>query len=249
MSEIEYPYGYGTSTATLQELEARYGPTAPIPPHPAFWRRLKAFLVSREGTIGIGGAYRFVQPQKPGFAPPGMSFHEKQRFASGFAGYSAADLVVKNGDKVHRSPYWSEVPRQGTEDPDIEAFGLHMNISNEPWHIQCVEMDGYQSWVNAGRKDPDVSFVPAGNTEPEPPQVPVTGLPVGSRTLRLTRPRTKGLDVLWVQNVLRGEGLTLSADGIYGPQTEDRVEICQRWNNIEDDGIVGPVTWSVLFQY
>jgi g-D-glutamyl-meso-diaminopimelate peptidase len=58
-----------------------------------------------------------------------------------------------------------------------------------------------------------------------------------------------GTDVLWVQNVLHGEGLVVSRDGVYGRQTRDRVKTMQGWNGLTQDGVVGPKTWEVLKKY
>lgn len=156
-----YPDGYGTAEVTLERMVAKHGGKA----HPEFWRRLTAWLISEGGRMGVGGGWRQTQPIKPGFAPPGMSFHETQVFASGFAGYAAVDLVHRQPGQVHRSPTWAE-----TE--SAKEFGLHTFVSGEPWHIQCIEMRGYQTWVNAGRPDPQPIALPGDKPTPPPPTTP-----------------------------------------------------------------------------
>lgn len=237
MAEVTYPIGYGKQTVTMAELERRYGPNAPIPAHPEYWKRIKAWLISRGGAIGIGGAYRFNQPSGSTFAPPGKSFHEKQRFASGIQAYSAIDLVVKNGSNVHRAPYWSEVPKQGSGHADIAKYGVHCNVGNEPWHIQCVEMDGWQSWVNAGRPDPGNKNISGGGTTPPATSYPTT--PEQSLYKGNEGPR-----VVELQNILRfwGWGNPGNADGKFGPRTEDAVKEMQKFLKVGVDGRYGPVT-------
>lgn len=63
----------------------------------------------------------------------------------------------------------------------------------------------------------------------------------GSRTLRLTDPRTRGTDV---KDVQRWVGAT--ADGVFGPETEARVKRWQTRVGLEPDGIVGPLTWASM---
>ena len=139
-----YPNGYGTSLITLDEMARLHGGKM----HPEFHRRFFDYVESKNGLLGVGGGWREVQPVRPGFAPPGKSFHETQRFGSGFSGYAAVDLVVPRGHGlVHRAPSWGETG-------DAPGFGLHTFINNEPWHIQCLEMRGFDSWVAAGRPDP-----------------------------------------------------------------------------------------------
>jgi len=125
--------------------------------HPEFHRRFFSYIESKNGLLGVGGGWRDVQPVKPGFAPPGKSFHESQRFGSGFFGYAAVDLVVPRGHGlVHRAPTWGETG-------DAPSFGLHTFIRSpkpEPWHIQCLEMRGFDSWVAAGRPDPQPPVTP-----------------------------------------------------------------------------------------
>jgi hypothetical protein len=117
-----------------------------------------------DGLIGCGQTYRAVQPSKPGFAPPGMSFHEKQKFASGLFAVSAVDLVARaavgNPNPAHRSPTWEE---SGTS----PNYGVYTFVKGEPWHMQCIEMRGYQTWVNAGRPDPQHFTLPTTQS-PQP---------------------------------------------------------------------------------
>lgn len=38
----------------------------------------------------------------------------------------------------------------------------------------------------------------------------------------------------------------LSVDGLYGPKTREAVRVFQRRNDLQDDGIVGPMTWAAM---
>jgi hypothetical protein len=160
---VLYPIGYATSMVTMSQLKARHMNHM----HPAFAERLFPWIESQGGAIGIGGGYRDVQPVKPGFAPPGKSFHQGQTFASGLIAYCAVDLVHVNPGKVHRAPTWAEVPAQGSA--WAAAVKVHCNVSAESWHMQPIEIDGYDSWVAAGRPDPKMAPkpVPIRDTEGE----------------------------------------------------------------------------------
>ena len=71
-----YPYGYNVGTKTMAELRERYEPKM----HPEYARRLFPWLKSMGGVVGIGGGWRDTQPDRPGFAPDGKSFHQSQTF-------------------------------------------------------------------------------------------------------------------------------------------------------------------------
>jgi hypothetical protein len=154
---ILYPDGYGTAKLSLDQMKLKHG----IKMHPEFAKRFFAYIESKGGAIGVGGGWRSTQPDKPGFAPAGKSFHQDQRFASGRIAYAAVDLVHVNPGKVHRSPTWAECA-------DAPTYGLHTFITGEPWHIQCIEMRGWQTWVNAGRPDPQPFTLPGA--QPDPPE-------------------------------------------------------------------------------
>jgi peptidoglycan hydrolase-like protein with peptidoglycan-binding domain/GH24 family phage-related lysozyme (muramidase) len=78
---------------------------------------------------------------------------------------------------------------------------------------------------------------------------------VGPKTLQLlqtrilyaTRPPLQGEDVKEVQNALIRRGLSLSADGIFGPGTEKAVKTFQQAVGLKADGVIGPKTRQILF--
>lgn len=212
---------------TLDELFRRHHPDKM---HPEFARRLRLWIEAQGGRIGIGGSWRATQPSKPGFAPEGQSFHQSQTFASGRVAFCAVDLVHVNPGKVHRSPTWSEVPKQGSL--DAQKWNLHCNVDNEPWHIQPIEIDGWGAWNRNGRRDLTVM---SGQPAPAPALVfayPGTPVRLGS----------KGDAVKLVQAVVRA-----TQDGDFGPATERRVKDWQTKNGLLADGVVGPVTWKKMF--
>lgn len=63
------------------------------------------------------------------------------------------------------------------------------------------------------------------------------------RMLRFVRPMMRGEDVREVQRKVNA-----NADGVFGPETENKVRQFQRRHNLAVDGIVGPVTWAALDQ-
>lgn len=211
----------------IDELFRRHHPDKM---HPEFARRLREYLVAQGGRIGIGGSWRATQPAKPGFAPEGRSFHQSQQFASGRVAFCAVDLVHVNPGKVHRSPTWAEVPKQGTA--EAKRWNLHCNVDGEPWHIQPIEIDGYGAWDSAGRKDFSVL---SGEPAPNPILVfayPGTPVRLGSQ----------GVSVKLVQAVVK-----TTEDGNFGPVTERKVKEWQAANGLLADGVVGPVTWKKMF--
>ncbi|BBD60227.1 hypothetical protein NIES2109_30220 [Nostoc sp. HK-01] len=53
-------------------------------------------------------------------------------------------------------------------------------------------------------------------------------------------------DVYMVQQTLQALGYSLSADGAFGPITENAVRHFQMTQGLNPDGIVGPNTWYAL---
>ena len=53
-------------------------------------------------------------------------------------------------------------------------------------------------------------------------------------------------EVRELQTLLNSYGLSVDVDGLFGGDTEDAVKQFQRLNRLEDDGIVGALTWAAL---
>ncbi|NET32170.1 MAG: peptidoglycan-binding protein [Cyanothece sp. SIO1E1] len=68
----------------------------------------------------------------------------------------------------------------------------------------------------------------------------------GPRVLRLSEPRMRGEQVRQVQAALRQAGITVSVDGIFGPDTEEAVRAFQQQSGMAVDGVVGQKTREQL---
>lgn len=161
---IFYPDGYGTAKLSLDQMKLKHG----VKMHPEFAKRFFAYMEYKGGAMGVGGGWRSISNVSDASAA-GKSFHQDQRFASGRIAYAAVDLVHVVPGAKHRAPTWAE-----TE--DAPTYGLHtfIKVPNEPWHIQCIEMRGWQTWVDAGRPDPKIFTLPGTVVPPDPPVTPPT---------------------------------------------------------------------------
>jgi hypothetical protein len=63
----------------------------------------------------------------------------------------------------------------------------------------------------------------------------------------ITRRGSKGDAVKQVQQRLKDRGWNITADGDFGPKTENIVKQFQKEKNVTADGIVGPITWGKLW--
>lgn len=189
---LRVPFGYWTATRTLAEVEAWLA----VHHHPEYVRRFLHWLNACGGNIGPGGGWRATQPVKDGFAPPGKSFHETQppepyTYSDGFRGACAVDVVARNPGHIHRTVRWDEVPAQDSKAAAL--YGVHANVNQgatpEPWHIQPVEIDGWASWMAAGRPAPAAGYPLPGDTPTPPPPAPP---PIGKVTTMIFAKRVGG---------------------------------------------------------
>jgi len=164
-----YPYGYSNEMVSFETMVER---SRKHNIEPEYERRLFNWIKAQGGQIGIGSGWRAPGADTSPASSANKSFHQDQQFSNGFIGYSAVDLVAVNPGGVHRAPYWNEVLEQGR--PECVTWGVHCNVPNEPWHMQCIEQDGFDSWVKAGR-NPPVPFYPIPGDGPEPAPTPDPG--------------------------------------------------------------------------
>jgi hypothetical protein len=85
------------------------------------------------------------------------------------------------------------------------------------------------------------------------PSIEEEGLSLSHPILRLndgfdhTSPELRD-KVKTLQTELNQEGFALEADGLFGRDTESAVKQFQREHDLDDDGIVGPLTWAALLR-
>ena len=98
---------------------------------------------------------------------------------------------------------------------------------------------------------PTPTPLPTNTPTPTPTYspTPTPTIPALTRTLRLASPFMTGDDVLLLQQRLLALGYTEvgTADGIFGPNTDEAVRIFQTRNGLAVDGIVGQTTWNAIF--
>lgn len=259
-----YPIGYRKSEGTIDEVMAHASEGHEM--EPEYARRLRAWIISQGGHIGIGDGWRPNPSNTSPASQRGRSFHQSQQFDGGFFGHAAVDLVARNYDDEgntlnHRAPRWDEVP---TRDNGLDIkTGLHCFISGEPWHIQALEMRGYRSWVTLGRQRPvpdyDQDLDPVDPIDPptqppiDPPTQPpaqgevdvkVQELVVGQRD---DDRELSGQPVMMFQNqASKFFGKNLKLDGLYGPKSEQACKDIQAFFGLVVDGRCGPKTWDVV---
>lgn len=148
-----YPSGYGTDLVPLDELRRIHTASGDgFGMEPTYEGRLFAWIESQGGLIGIGDGWRPYGDDVSDASSSNKSFHQTQRFWDGTQWFCAVDLVAQDPGTVHRSPTWAEVPEQGSA--AAASWGVHANVGGEPWHLQPVELDGFDSWDAMGRPRP-----------------------------------------------------------------------------------------------
>jgi chitosanase len=74
----------------------------------------------------------------------------------------------------------------------------------------------------------------------------LTPVPANERQLHLQAPYLVGDDVKALQQALSATGFEVTADGVFGPQTDAAVRQFQQERGLEVDGVVGPDTRVAL---
>jgi len=109
--------------------------------------------------------------------------------------------------------------------------------------LQAIDISNYRIEIIF----PTETSIPS--TTPTPSSTPMPTMPAFERSLYLQAVRMKGDDVLIMQQRLLDLGYLEvgEPDGVFGPMTDEAVRHFQENNDLVVDGIVGPVTWEVLF--
>lgn len=111
-------------------------------------------------------------------------------------------------------------------------------------HNRCEEVLRDMKYV-MGFAIPPFQDVPA----PAQPSTEPASPPATQDRYPLTRIGEIGESVRLIQKIIfSNAGGHISVDGVFGPQTEERVRDVQRAFGLEQDGVVGPQTWSALIR-
>jgi chitosanase len=159
-------------------------------------------------------------------------------------------------------------------DQTAAGYGLPNNVGEQPWIGRYIasrrqwlangypllrktvyRMDALNALVQAANWNLDLPIVVRGRTVNETTLgVPGANLRasahlVEERLLQIQSPYMQGDDVKRLQDALRARGFQVSADGIFGPATEQAVLAFQSANAFVADGVAGPATQAGLGLY
>ncbi|MGW2183450.1 GH25 family lysozyme [Streptomyces sp. NPDC001732] len=89
---------------------------------------------------------------------------------------------------------------------------------------------------------------PTTPTTPTTPPTPSTPPPTAPSTAvwPLLKSGSRGVNVTTAQHLLAAAGQSVTADGIFGPNTRNATTAFQRSHGLAADGIIGPKTWDKL---
>lgn len=173
--EVVYPDGYGqwATFYPIEELMRRHRNQGGASMEPEFDRRLTAYLIYKNGLLGIGDSWRPFNSPTSAASRANRSFHQDQVFHEGSTYFCAVDLVVvagfgENGELIVRAPTREQVA-------DAVDWGLHDMGTNKSWHQGPIEIRGHKTWSRNGRPRPETGYaLPVVGSAP---QTPVTHEP------------------------------------------------------------------------
>ncbi|MFI6502724.1 peptidoglycan-binding protein [Nonomuraea typhae] len=195
----------------------------------------QTWLARRRGTVYFTGNTYAVCPHQKVFEGRGPH-HLPAANGSGLnAGHYAVLGLVGNAGLV--------------QPPDAMLHGIvdaieHLRVKGNAGREVKGHRDGYATdcpgealyaWVRRGAPRP-------GGT-PHPPAAP----PFPGRLLTYP-PVMTGQDVRTWQAQMKTRAFEIEADGAYGPASRDVCRRFQRNQGIEDDGVVGPLTWRLAWE-
>ena len=124
-------------------------------------------------------------------------------------------------------------------------LGIGLYETNADGHFVHVDTRTTKSFWYGQNQSYRSTFGGAPEPTPEPTPAPT---PVDDKKAHTTlRKGSEGAEVEELQNKLVSLGYKLgTVDGDFGGKTEAAVIAFQRDNNLDDDGICGPMTWKAL---
>ena len=205
------------------------------------WKNIRESHLAntKEGYVDI--AYNF------GACPHGWLFEGrglgKETAANGnqdlnHAHYSIVGLVGDSGDVTPTDLMLGSI-RDGIELLQANGAGPEIKGHRDGYPTDCPG-DALYNWVKQGAPRPGGTPKPSPAPSPVPtPNHPWPGVYV--------KQGSTGDIVRTIQARLSARGWTIGVDGQFGPQTDRVIRQFQAEKNLGVDGIVGPATWSALW--
>jgi len=225
---------------------------------PAAKTALKKAIEDRGQKLVVNSGYRTIAQQ----------YLLYQSYKSGRCGITAAARPPLSN---HQSGLALDIEDYWDWKPSLEKFGwnwlgefdrVHFDYQGgDTKNLSEANVKAFQELWNENNPsdllDVDGDF--GGETEKRLKNSTVTGFPKGekiveitattltaTRNLRLVSPNMEGEDVRKVQEKLIAAGITVNADGFFGPNTDKAVKEFQQKKGLSADGIVGASTRQAL---
>ncbi|RPK53961.1 MULTISPECIES: GH25 family lysozyme [unclassified Streptomyces] len=169
-----------------------------------------------------------------------------------------ADTCLRgNTGALANSPLWQPRYGSGTREP-APVGGRYWSIwqytenGTVPGLRGKADINVYKGTLTQLRAlahlSPGQTPTGPGTGSTTPPAPPTTPPAPSTAVWPLLKNGTRGVNVTTAQHLLAAAGQSVTADGIYGPNTQNATAAFQRSHGLTADGIIGPNTWNKLTQ-
>ncbi|YCK39344.1 N-acetylmuramoyl-L-alanine amidase [Actinomadura sp. ATCC 39365] len=200
-------------------------------------RSIQGYHMDGNGWIDIG--YSFVAcPHRKVFEGRGLHHLPAANGPGLNAGHYAVLGLVGNAGLVQPPDAMLEAVLDAVQYVrDRGGAGKEIKGHRDGYSTDCPG-DPLYAWIKRGAPRP------GGGTTPPPPK----GAPPFPGRLLKYPPVMEGEDVRTWQRQMTKRGYDLTVDGAYGARSRDVCRKFQREQGVEDDGIVGPLTWRLAWE-
>ncbi|GGS92245.1 peptidoglycan-binding protein [Nonomuraea spiralis] len=198
----------------------------------------QTWLARRAGTVYFTGNSFVACPHRKVFEGRGLHHLPAANGPGLNSGHYAVLGLVGNAGLVQ--------PPDGVLHAILDAVQYVRDRGNAGKEIKG-HRDGYSTDCPG---DPLYAWIKRGAPRPgstTPPTNPPTTPPFPGRLLKYP-PVMEGEDVRTWQRQMRKRGWDVTVDGAYGSRSRDVCRRFQREQGVDDDGVVGPVTWRLAWE-
>lgn len=205
----------------------------------------QSWLARRDGTVYFTGNTYVACPHRKVFEGRGLHHLPAANGAGLNSGHYAVLGLVGNSGLVEPTDEILDAILDAIEYlRDKGRAGKEIKGHRDGYSTDCPG-DALYAWVRKGAPRPGSETRPPGTKQPET-SPPESAPEFPGRALRYP-PVMTGDDVHVWQAQMAERGWDITVDGAYGPQSRDVCRRFQRSQGIEDDGVVGPITWKLTW--